>query len=212
MLIAISGLIGAGKSTLVESLPGKHYFEPVESNPYLADYYKDAKRWCFPMQMHLLHERYRMIRAAYTHQLYESEDAIMDRSIYEDFCFAKLGYEAGYMSEREFSTYCKAHENYCNDLIPFPDLIIHLDAPVNTLIDHIRTRDRECEAGVMAGYLKSLQEQYNHLLPQLAQKAPLRYIDARRTKGDVLSAAVDMIEQRRKELKEQAVPRYRCGI
>lgn len=212
MLIAISGLIGAGKSTLVSNLSGEKFFEPVESNPYLDDYYKNPERWCFPMQMHLLHERYRMIRAAHSVQLYSGRDAIMDRSIYEDFCFAKLGYEDGYMSQREFETYCKAHEDYCNDLIPFPDLVIHLDAEIDTLVKHIAERSRECEANMMRGYLEKLQKQYDKLLPQLALKCPVRYISAERSKGEVLAIAIDMIEVRRKELQSAETPRYRGGI
>ena len=48
MHIAIAGNIGSGKTTLTKLL-SKRYgwkpnFEPVDNNPYLADYYEDMKR------------------------------------------------------------------------------------------------------------------------------------------------------------------------
>ncbi len=61
MFIGVAGLIGAGKSTLTKSLADrlgyKAYFEPVESNPYLEDFYKDISRWTFNMQLFLLAHR-----------------------------------------------------------------------------------------------------------------------------------------------------------
>lgn len=210
MLIAVSGLIGAGKSTLVSHLDGAKFYEPIDDNPYLTDYYKDPVRWCFPMQVHLLHARYRMIKHAYYTQLNDGGDAILDRSIYEDYSFAALGHESGYMSDQEFATYCTAHEDYCSTGIPFPDLILHLDAPVTTLLEHIQKRDRSCEANLMADYLVKLRAQYEQLLVQLEKKVPVYYIDATQSADKVLADAQHIIAQRRKEL-ETAVPRYRGG-
>ena len=58
MHIAIAGNIGSGKTTLTKML-AKRYgwkanFEPVDNNPYLADYYKDMERWSFNLQIYFL--------------------------------------------------------------------------------------------------------------------------------------------------------------
>jgi deoxyadenosine kinase len=210
MLIAIAGLIGSGKSTLVEHLDGIKFYEPVESNPYLSLYYKEPEKYCFPMQMHLLHERYRMIRNAY-YQSLNGQDCIMDRSIYEDFCFASLGAKAHYMSELEFQTYCKAHEDYCSDLIPFPDLIIYLKAEIPTLLEHIKKRDRNCEAGIMAPYLENLQSEYDLIIPRLEQKTKVVTIEVDNLEAiQVLSKAQGIIKQRKEEINS-CYPRYRGG-
>jgi deoxyadenosine kinase len=52
LFIGIAGMIGAGKSTLAKAL-GEHldvpvYYEPVEDNEYLADFYRDTARYAFP--------------------------------------------------------------------------------------------------------------------------------------------------------------------
>ena len=62
VLMIISGLIGAGKSTLAKSLADRlqlpvHY-EPVADNEYLEDFYGDIKKYSFAMQVYLLNRRF----------------------------------------------------------------------------------------------------------------------------------------------------------
>ena len=66
MHIAISGNIGAGKTTLT-TLLAKHYkwethFEDVENNPYLNDFYEDMQRWSFNLQIFYLNSRFTQIQ------------------------------------------------------------------------------------------------------------------------------------------------------
>ena len=63
LFIGISGLIGAGKTTLAEALAEKlglpvHY-EPVIDNVYLADFYEDMSKYAFPLQVFLLNKRFK---------------------------------------------------------------------------------------------------------------------------------------------------------
>ena len=55
IFISISGLIGAGKTTLAAKLAEKMnlpcFYEPVIDNEYLADFYKDPARYSFPLQV-----------------------------------------------------------------------------------------------------------------------------------------------------------------
>ena len=58
MHIAIAGNIGAGKTTLTNSL-AKHYnfevqLEDVVDNPYLDDFYNEMERWSFNLQVYFL--------------------------------------------------------------------------------------------------------------------------------------------------------------
>ena len=58
LFISISGLIGAGKSTLAKKLGERMnlpvFYEPVIDNVYLSDFYKDPSRYSFPLQVCLL--------------------------------------------------------------------------------------------------------------------------------------------------------------
>lgn len=84
MHIAIAGNIGSGKTTLTKLL-SKRYgwkpnFEPVDNNPYLADYYKDMERWSFNLQIYFLNKRFHDVV-----EISKCDDTIIqDRTIFED--------------------------------------------------------------------------------------------------------------------------------
>src|SRR5213593_2828812 len=52
--VAVSGNIGSGKSTvttlLSEKLGWKPYYEVVDENPYLPDFYANMPRWSFHLR------------------------------------------------------------------------------------------------------------------------------------------------------------------
>ena len=64
--IAVAGNIGAGKSELVAFLCRRYglkpFFEPNETNPYLADFYADMKAWAFHSQIYFLTHKLRLHR------------------------------------------------------------------------------------------------------------------------------------------------------
>ena len=101
MHIAIAGNIGSGKTTLTKML-AKRYgwkanFEPVDNNPYLADYYKDMERWSFNLQIYFLNKRFHDVV-----EISRSEQTIVqDRTIFEDArIFAPNLHDIGMMSDR----------------------------------------------------------------------------------------------------------------
>ncbi|GAA4454099.1 deoxynucleoside kinase [Rurimicrobium arvi] len=159
--IAVAGNIGAGKTTLTEMLSRHYgweaYFEDVEHNPYLADFYEDMPRWSFHVQMYFLNSRIRQqlsIRDS-------ANSVIQDRTIYEDAAiFAPNLYEMGLMSGRDFENY-QSFFNNLKQLISPPDLLIYLKASVPKLVDQIQKRGREYEENIRLDYLKRLNEFYN---------------------------------------------------
>ena len=62
MFVAVAGNIGSGKTTLTKKLSQrlnwKPQYEPVDNNPYLADFYKDMSRWSFELQVYFLTHRF----------------------------------------------------------------------------------------------------------------------------------------------------------
>ena len=104
--IAIAGNIGAGKTTLA-GLLGKHfgwhiYYEDVEKNPYLQDFYEDMPRWSFNLQIYFLNSRFRQML-----ELEKSgKDVIQDRTIYEDaHIFAPNLHAMGLLTNRDYENY-----------------------------------------------------------------------------------------------------------
>jgi hypothetical protein len=160
IFVAVAGNIGAGKSSLTsmlaERFQWKPYYESVEDNPYLKDFYGDMHRWSFHLQIYFLSHRFR-----YQKQIQESsESVIQDRSIYEDAeIFARNLYDIGKMEERDYSNYTALFRVMMEYLRP-PDLMIYLKASVGTLTRQIASRGREFEANIPRAYLEQLNALY----------------------------------------------------
>ena len=135
MVIVVGGMIGLGKSSVAEIL-GRHFnsevfYESVDDIPILPLFYSESeeeiqkKRYPFLLQLHFLNTRFKSIKEA----LYEDRN-VLDRSIYEDWYFAKKNMELGRISELEMSIYEGLLDNMMEELesIPkkAPDLMVYL--------------------------------------------------------------------------------------
>lgn len=170
-LVWIEGIVGSGKSTFArkvgKSLNLRVIEEPVDTNPYLAKFYLDQKKWAFGMQMFLLHKRYAMQQLA----SYEAtgvggyNGAVLDRSISGDRVFAKMHTECGNIEPLDFETYEMAYSIMCRTLLP-PTLLVFLDVQPETAFERMKKRNRDVESGVPLSYLKDLHKGYKALLKE----------------------------------------------
>jgi len=158
--VAVAGNIGAGKSSLTRILSDyfkwEAYFERVDDNPYLEDFYEDMHRWSFNLQVFFLSSRFehqRLIEEA-------PHSVVQDRSIYEDAeIFARNLNEMGLMSARDYENYQDLFKVMTSYLRP-PDLLVYLKASVPTLVSHIQSRGREFESTIRIEYLQRLNKHY----------------------------------------------------
>lgn len=158
--VAIAGNIGAGKSTLTALLARRlgwtPFFEAVDDNPYLADFYQDMPRWAFHSQIYFLSRRLRHHRDL----LNQPTSVVQDRTVYEDAeVFARNLYEQGTLSARDYRSYRELYE-VLTSLLPPPDLVVYLRASVDTLLRHIVQRGRDFERDISPAYLGRLNTLY----------------------------------------------------
>lgn len=159
--LAVAGNIGAGKSSLTKLLAHHFrwtpYFESVDDNPYLADFYEDMKRWSFNLQVYFLSSRFENQLSI----LKGNKNFIQDRTMYEDaHIFAKNLFEMGLMDKRDYQNYQSLFAMMMNFIRP-PDLLIYLKAKVPTLVRQIQSRGREFENSIRIDYLERLNEHYD---------------------------------------------------
>ncbi|MGD2176701.1 MAG: deoxynucleoside kinase [Anaerolineae bacterium] len=158
--VAIAGNIGVGKSTLTELLSEwlgwEPFFEAVDDNPYLPDFYEDMERWSFHSQVYFLSRRLRH----HWQLLQRANSVVQDRTVYEDAeIFARNLYRQGSMVKRDYQSYCELYE-VVTTVLPPPDLIVYLQASVPTLQERIRRRGRSYERSIPTVYLERLNQLY----------------------------------------------------
>lgn len=172
VFIGISGLIGAGKSTLATAL-GKRlnlpvYYEPVQDNEYLEDFYKDIKAHAFAMQVYLLNKRFSQQQVI----IWQGKGGVQDRTIYEDSIFAKMLRDSGLMQDRDYNTYISLFQHMSN-FMKKPNVIVHLDVSAEESMRRISMRNRGCELGITLEYLQNLKKAYDVFICEIARLIPV---------------------------------------
>ncbi len=172
LFIGIAGLIGAGKTTLATAL-GEHlglpvYYEPVQDNEYLADFYRDPKTYAFATQIYLLNRRFQQ------HQeiIWRGGGGVQDRTIYEDAVFAQTLVAQGLLDERDYQTYLQLFRHMSNFMCR-PNLIIFLDLSPESSMERIKQRSRDVESGIDMSYLHALHAEYRRFITDIARTVPV---------------------------------------
>jgi deoxyadenosine/deoxycytidine kinase len=160
MHIAVAGNIGSGKTTLTKLLAHRYNwtprFEPVDNNPYLADFYADMPRWSFNLQIYFLNKRFKeVVEISKT-----TDTVIQDRTIFEDArIFAPNLHDQGMMSDRDFDNYTDLFDLMMS-LVKLPDLMIYIRSSIPTLVAQIAKRGRDYEQSIRLDYLQGLEKRY----------------------------------------------------
>jgi deoxyadenosine kinase len=174
--IAISGIIGVGKTKLATAL-GKAmgvppYYEPVDGNPYLAPFYANMTEHAFALQIHLLNVRFEQQQEITRLR----RGAVQDRSVFEDTVFAKMLCNGGHMSRQNLDTYTRLFQNM-SQFMHRPNLIVFLDVPPDIALARIKERGRECEQSITLAYMEQLHAEYLDFITEIAGLVPVVHID-----------------------------------
>lgn len=202
LFIGIAGMIGAGKSTLATAL-GKHleidvYYEPVDDNEYLADFYRETERYAFAMQIYLLNRRFQQ------HQeiIWRGRSAVQDRTIYEDSIFARMLAESGMMDDRDYRTYLELFRHMSNFMCK-PNVIVYLDVSPELSLERIQARNRGIESGVTLEYLSALYKGYEDFITDISRVIPVIRVDYER-----YATAEEMAQVIRREYLDHSFLRH----
>lgn len=156
--IAIEGVIGAGKTSLVqklsERLKGRIILEQHEENPFLKKFYGDRRSYAFQTQMFFLINRFKQLAALAEETLFD-EMIIADYIFEKDHIFAMLNLDGD-----ELALYQSIYPQLEKSLRR-PDLVVYLQSDIDRLMANIKKRDRSYEATMQEDYIKELHYLYN---------------------------------------------------
>lgn len=156
--IALEGVIGAGKTTLAYALADKLnaqlVLERFEENPFLPKFYENPEAYAFQTQIFFLLDRFKQ-------QQELTQRSLFYNNIVSDYCFCKDRIFASVnLNDAEFKMYDVIEEQLSKKIIK-PNLIILLQASLDTLFYHIQKRGRDYEMNITNEYLASLSKAYN---------------------------------------------------
>lgn len=155
--IAIEGPIGVGKTALArrlaDSLSATLVLEEVEENPFLERFYRDGRSAALPAQMFFLFARARQIQDLRQSDLFSSVQ-ISDYLFTRDRLFAELN-----LDPEELKLYDQIADSLAVEA-PVPDLVIYLQASVDSLLRRLVRRNSSYDRYVERAYLEKLTEAY----------------------------------------------------
>ena len=156
--VAIEGVIGVGKTSLAnllgDRLDAKLVLEKFEENPFLTDFYRDPERYAFQTQLFFLLSRYRQQQETRQTDMFHKL-VITDYMFEKDRLFASLN-----LDDNEITLYDSVANLLQRNAIP-PDLVIYLQADTGTLMNRIRSRQRDFEDAISSDYIDALTQVYN---------------------------------------------------
>ncbi|HEY9104101.1 deoxynucleoside kinase [Chitinimonas sp.] len=156
--IVVEGPIGVGKTTLArklgEQLEANLLLENPDAIPFLPRFYADMQRYALPTQLSFLFQRVEQVESLTQMDLFGGQ-TVADFLFDKDPLFAEL-----ILSDDEYRLYSDIYR-HLRVRAPTPDLVIYLQADIDTLISRVQTRSRDYEARIGDGYLRKLAERYS---------------------------------------------------
>ena len=174
--IVVEGPIGCGKTTLAtrlaERLGAKVLLEDPKSNPFLGQFYRDMRRYALPTQLFFLFQRVQQLEGLRQPDLFE-KPIVADFTLAKDPLFARLT-----LDDAEYQLYSKIYD-HVKPQAPVPDLVVYLQASVDTLVQRVKKRGNPIESGMDDDYLRRLSDAYTRYFHAYSE-SPLLIVNSER--------------------------------
>ncbi|TNF89565.1 MAG: deoxynucleoside kinase [Gammaproteobacteria bacterium] len=155
--LVIEGPIGVGKTSLANKLAQEFgselLLEKAEENPFLANFYQNPRQYALSAQLHFLLQRAQQVQDFRQSDLFH-RSYIADFMVDKDRLFAQMT-----LNPDELELYEQIYQHLTLDA-PRPDLVIYLQAPLETLRERITRRGIDYEQQIRDEYLLRLSESY----------------------------------------------------
>lgn len=132
----------------------KLVLEQFSDNPFLPQFYQDAERHAFTVELFFMTERHKQLQEAFM-----QPDLFNPLTIADYFFIKTLLFAGQNLKENELQLF-KRLFHILNSTFPKPDLLVYLHRPVEVLLQNIAKRGRTYEQDITADYLTTIQNAY----------------------------------------------------
>jgi len=174
--VVVEGPIGCGKTSLAgrlaQRLNATTILEDPQANPFLPLFYRDMRRYALPTQLFFLFQRVQQLEELRQPDLF-GKPYVADFSLAKDPLFARLT-----LDDAEYQLYLRIYE-HVKPQAPDPDLVIYLQASVDTLFWRLKKRGDPMERDIEEHYLRRLSEAYTTYFHSYSE-SPLLIVNSER--------------------------------
>lgn len=124
-------------------------------NPFLDKFYDNIDEWAFQTEMFFLTNRYKQLSDIQKYYLNENQSVISDYHLFKNVLFSKMT-----LDSYNFEKYLRVYQILEEDL-PKPNVIIVLNASLETILTRIKKRNRHFEQKIDPQYLQTLIDSYH---------------------------------------------------
>jgi len=190
--IVVEGPIGCGKTSLAKRLAQRMnasvLLEDPTANPFLAQFYRDIRRYALPTQLFFLFQRVQQLEALKQPDMF-ARPTVADFTLAKDPLFARMT-----LDDAEYQLYRRIYE-HVKPQAAVPDLVIYLQASVSTLVARVKKRGNPIEAGIDEDYLRRLSEAYTRYFYEYSD-SPLLIVNSERLNFVDDPAHLDLLVER----------------
>ncbi|MFC1878442.1 deoxynucleoside kinase [Chloroflexota bacterium] len=190
-LVVIVGNSGVGKTTLSRQLCRWGDFvagyEQLKERPFQGLFSENRRQYSIHNQVDFL-----IYRAEQELAIRQSpDDGIQDGGLELDYhVFTHYFFDKGYLDDTEFEL-CRRVYRLVRAVLPPPDLIIHLTAPLPVLAERFARRNRELEIAAQAD-LQAMQKLLDGWLGRQTE-APVVVVDAGQQEQDYTAVRSELL-------------------
>lgn len=176
-VVAVAGLMGAGKTTLATQLARGYGWSYIPrrriAGEYIRDLFSTPNRWAFEAQLAMFCSK----AVEINEQLEHRRHVIVDRSLEEDLgVFACYFYKLGHIDERAYSTYTAIADEFLRHIGP-PDVTIYCQVPPDIAWSRILQRKRGEEINYPVDHVRHIAAEYSRWI-ETYDSAPTYALDS----------------------------------